>query len=149
VVDRLLSIVNPHNIYIGQKDYQQCMVIKRLIELLGKSGQIQINIAPTIREKDGLAMSSRNLRLTNDQRSKALTIYTELSAIKEHLNEEPLDQLKKEAIRHLQEAGFFVDYVEIANAETLEPAANKKEQLVALIAASLGDVRLIDNISLN
>jgi pantoate--beta-alanine ligase len=94
-------------------------------------------------------MSSRNLRLTNDQRSKALTIYTELSAIKEHLNEEPLDQLKKEAIRHLQEAGFFVDYVEIANAETLEPAANKKEQLVALIAASLGDVRLIDNISLN
>jgi pantoate--beta-alanine ligase len=149
VVDRLLSIVNPHNIYIGQKDYQQCMVIKRLIELLGKSGQIRINIAPTIREKDGLAMSSRNLRLTNDQRSKALTIYTELSAIKEHLNEEPLDQLKKEAIRHLQEAGFFVDYVEIANAETLEPAANKKEQLVALIAASLGDVRLIDNISLN
>jgi pantoate--beta-alanine ligase len=149
VVDRLLSIVNPHNIYIGQKDYQQCMVIKRLIETLGKSAQIHINIAPTIRENDGLAMSSRNLRLDKDQRDKALTIYKELMAIKEFLHEEPLEQLKKEAARHLEEAGFLVDYVEIANAESLEPASSNKEQLVALVAASLGNVRLIDNISLN
>ena len=149
VVDRLLSIVNPHNIYIGQKDYQQCMVIKRLIELIGKSGQIHINIAPTIRENDGLAMSSRNLRLSINQRKKALTIYTELIAIKENLHQEPIDQLIKEATRHLEEAGFSVDYVAIANADSLEPASNNKEQLVALIAAKLGSIRLIDNISLN
>ena len=149
VVDRLLSIVNPHNIYIGQKDYQQCMVIRRLIETLGKSAHIHIHIAPTIRENDGLAMSSRNIRLTKDQRNKALTIYKELTAIKEQLDTVPLDQLKKKAARHLEDAGFSVDYVEIAYADSLEPASSNKERLVALIAAYLGHIRLIDNLSLN
>lgn len=149
VVDRLLSITNPDNIYIGQKDYQQCMVIRRLIELLGKSAQIHINIEPTLRENDGLAMSSRNLRLTEDQRFQALAIYKELGSIKNQINTESIDYLKKAAVHHLEEAGFFVDYVEIANADSLEPASSKEEHLVALIAASLGNIRLIDNLSLN
>jgi pantoate--beta-alanine ligase len=149
VVDRLLSITNPDNIYIGQKDYQQCMVISRLIEILGKSAQIHVNIEPTLREEDGLAMSSRNLRLTQDQRVKALAIYKELGSIKDQINTESFDHLKKAAIHHLEEAGFTVDYVEIANAYSLEPAANKDEHLVALIAASLSSIRLIDNLSLN
>lgn len=149
VVDILLSIVNPDNIYIGQKDYQQCMVITRLVELLGKKEQIHIHIAPTVRESDGLAMSSRNRRLSDSQRAKALTIYKELMTIKASLNTQPLDRLKQESANHLKEAGFTVDYVEIANAETLEPAAGTGEHLVALIAASLDDVRLIDNLSLN
>jgi pantoate--beta-alanine ligase len=149
VVDRLLSITNPNNIYIGQKDYQQCMVIRRLVELLGKSTQVRINIEPTLREADGLAMSSRNLRLTQDQRIQALAIYKELGLLKSQIHTEVIDQLKKEAAHHLEEAGFAVDYVEIANADTLEPASSKDEHLVALIAASLGNIRLIDNLSLN
>lgn len=149
VVEILLSIVNPDNIYIGQKDYQQCMVITRLVGLLGKRDQIGIHIAPTVRESDGLAMSSRNRRLSDSQRTKALTIYKELTAIRASLYTAPLDQLKKESARHLEEAGFRVDYVEIANAETLEPASGTGEHLVALIAASLDNVRLIDNLSLN
>ena len=149
VVDILLSIVNPNNLYLGQKDYQQCMVITRLVDLLGKKDQIHINIAPTIRENDGLAMSSRNRRLSESQRAKALTIYKELIAIRSSLHSQPLDQLKKESARHLEEAGFEVDYVEIANAETLEPASGTGEHLVALVAASLDNVRLIDNLSLN
>jgi pantoate--beta-alanine ligase len=149
VVDRLLAIVNPHNIYIGQKDYQQCMVIRKLVDLLGKSADIHINIAPTIREGDGLAMSSRNLRLSEVQRTKAVVIYKELTAIKEATRKLPFDQIKKAAIEHLQEVGFSVDYVEIANAETLEPASGTQEPLVALIAASLDHIRLIDNLSLN
>lgn len=149
VVDILLSIVKPDNIYLGQKDYQQCMVITRLVDLLGKKDQIHIKIAPTIREIDGLAMSSRNRRLSESQRTKAITIYKELVAIRSSLHNQPLDQLKKESTRHLEEAGFKVDYVEIANAETLEPADGTREHLVALIAASLDNVRLIDNLSLN
>lgn len=149
VVDILLSIVNPDNIYIGQKDYQQCMVITRLVDLLGKRDQIHIHIAPTVRESDGLAMSSRNRRLSGSQRTKALTIFKELISIKASLHTTPLEQLKKEAHRHLEDAGFSVDYVEIANAETLEPASGTGEHLVALIAASLDNVRLIDNLSLN
>lgn len=149
VVDILLSIVKPDNLYVGQKDYQQCMVITRLVSLLGKQNQIRINIAPTIRESDGLAMSSRNRRLSGSQRAKALAIYKELMAMKASLHTQPLEQLKQESAQHLQEAGFSVDYVEIANAETLEPASDTGEHLVALIAASLDDIRLIDNLSLN
>jgi pantoate--beta-alanine ligase len=149
VVDILLSIVKPDNIYIGQKDYQQCMVITRLVNLLGKKDQIHIHIAPTVRESDGLAMSSRNRRLSDSQRAKALTIYKELTAIKASLATKPLEQIKKLSMKHLEEAGFSVDYVEIANADTLEPATGTVEHLVALIAASLDNVRLIDNLSLN
>ncbi len=68
IVHRLLEIVKPHNVYIGQKDYQQCMVIKKLIELIGMDEQITLNISPTLREKDGLAMSSRNMRLNEDRK---------------------------------------------------------------------------------
>lgn len=149
VVDRLLSIVIPDNVYIGQKDYQQCMVIKKLIDLRGDKASIHIHIAPTVRESDGLAMSSRNLRLTETQRAQALTIYKELRAIKESVHKHPLSQIKEKSLKHLQEAGFAVDYVEIANAETLEPANGTQEHLVALIAAALGNIRLIDNLSLN
>lgn len=149
VVDRLLSITHPDNIYIGQKDYQQCMVITKLVAMTGKRADIHINIAPTIRERDGLAMSSRNMRLSEEQRRQALTIYKELRSIKESVHQQSLEQLKVRTTKHLQDAGFSVDYVEIANAETLEPASGVQEPLVALIAASVGGIRLIDNLSLN
>jgi pantoate--beta-alanine ligase len=149
VVERLLNIVQPHNLYIGQKDFQQCMVIKRLVQLMGKTNDLVINIIPTIRENDGLAMSSRNLRLNVKQRKDASQIYQELIIIKNHLKDQPLDLLKEAAKEHLIHHGFVVDYVEIAQSNDLAPLENVKEPSIALIAASLDNIRLIDNLLLN
>jgi pantoate--beta-alanine ligase len=149
VVDRLLQIINPDNLYMGQKDFQQCMVIKKLLELTGKDKTIRLNISPTIREKDGLAMSSRNLRLNDTEKALATSIYKELAAIKDNLHLRPLHSLMQTAKDHLQENGFVVDYIEIANTKDLSSAENSDEASVALIAASIGNVRLIDNLILN
>ncbi|MGN6399825.1 MAG: pantoate--beta-alanine ligase [Flavisolibacter sp.] len=149
VVDRLLEIINPDNLYMGQKDFQQCIVIKKLLELTGKDKTIRLNISPTIREKDGLAMSSRNLRLNETEKIVATSIYKELAAIQNNFHLQPLHSLKKMAKDHLQEKGFTVDYVEIANAKDLNPTEDSSESSVALIAASIGNVRLIDNLILN
>jgi pantoate--beta-alanine ligase len=149
VVERLLNIVQPLNLYIGQKDFQQCMVIKKLVQLMRKDNEIVINIVPTIRENDGLAMSSRNLRLTGKQRKNATQIYQELVIIKEHLKKKPIDSLKEVAREHLTQHGFTVDYVEIARSNDLESLKDVKEPSVALIAASLDNIRLIDNLLLN
>jgi len=149
VVDRLLQIVIPDNLYMGQKDFQQCMVVKKLLELIGKSNSVHLNISPTIREENGLALSSRNLRLSSDQKELATSIYKELSAIKENFSSQPIELLKQSAKKHLEEKGFAVDYVEIANATDLAPVQNSSQSSVALIAAGIGQVRLIDNLILN
>ena len=148
-VDRLLDIVGPDNLYMGQKDYQQCMVVQKLLELTGKIHTVHLNISPTLRESDGLAMSSRNLRLSGTEKQLATSIYKELDAIKKNLHSQPLETLKKTAKTHLEKAGFEVDYVEIANAGNLNPTQNSREPSVALIAAKIGQVRLIDNLILN
>jgi pantoate--beta-alanine ligase len=148
-VDRLLEIVQPHNLYMGQKDYQQCMVISKLLELTERKNAINLIIVPTIREADGLAMSSRNLRLNYDQRKLAISIYKELNFIKEHFYQQSLNELKRNAIEHLMQDGFKVDYVEIANATDLSPAESVSGKLVVLAAATTGDIRLIDNLVLN
>ena len=151
VVHRLLEIVRPDNLYIGQKDYQQCMVIKKLIELIGMKELIRVNISPTLREPDELAMSSRNMRLVDEERQKATSIYQTLHFIKEHLKKGELTDLKKQAESMLSGKGFKVDYVEIADATTLQIVNHwdGKQKLVALAAAFLNQVRLIDNIMLN
>lgn len=151
VVHRLLEIVQPHNLYLGQKDYQQCMVIKKLVELIKQNDNIKIKICPTLREKDGLAMSSRNMRLSADERKKATGIYQCLSTIKENLKPGILQKTIETAVLKLEAAGFKVDYVEVADAGTLEPTVkwDGKQKLVALIAAFLNEVRLIDNMLLN
>jgi len=148
VVDRLLEIVQPHNLYLGQKDYQQCIIIKKLIALTGRN-DINVIVAPTVREADGLAMSSRNLRLNESQRKLAASIFKELNFIKQHIHNRSFDQLKKQASEHLIENGFKVDYVEIANAIDLSPVTGTSNKLVALIAATTGNIRLIDNLVLN
>ena len=148
-VDRLLEVVKPDTLYLGQKDYQQCMVIRKLLELTGKEKQVTLKIVSTVREADGLAMSSRNLRLDEQQRKLANSIYKELNSIKENLHEYSLDELKRKANTHLTEEGFKVDYVEIADAEDLSVATTASAKLVALAAATTGNVRLIDNILLN
>ena len=151
VVHRLLEIVMPDNLYLGQKDYQQCMVIKKLIALIGLSNAILVNICPTLREPDGLAMSSRNVRLNEDERIKATAIFRNLSFIKENLTTGDLKGLKETAFRNLSEAGFNVDYIEIADANDLSIIDDwdGQKKLVALAAAFMKEVRLIDNILLN
>ncbi|MFC0775612.1 pantoate--beta-alanine ligase [Terrimonas alba] len=151
IVHRLLEIVRPDNLYIGQKDYQQCMVIKKLIELTGFNNLTKLNISPTLREPDGLAMSSRNMRLTKDERTKATAIIQALNFVKENLQKGDLTTLKKQAANNLSAKGFKVDYVEIANADTLQIKDNwdGKEKLVTLAAAFMNGVRLIDNVILN
>ena len=118
---------------------------------MGKSDKINIRIHPTMREADGLAMSSRNIRLSKEDREKAPNIYKALINMKNNLNEGNLKQLINQAKEKLQIHDFKIDYLEVADAETLElvnePKA--KQNLVALVAASLSEVRLIDNILLN
>ncbi len=151
VVHRLLEIVMPDNFYLGQKDYQQCMVIKKLLALIGLSNAILVNICPTLREPDGLAMSSRNVRLNEDERIKATAIFRNLSFIKENLTTGDLKGLKETAFRNLSEAGFNVDYIEIADANDLSIIDDwdGQKKLVALASAFMKEVRLIDNILLN
>jgi pantoate--beta-alanine ligase len=151
VMGRLLKIILPDNLYLGQKDYQQCMVIKKLIELIGLDDKIKVNICPTLREDDGLAMSSRNTRLLPDDRIKATTISKALRYLKENLKAGDTKKIKDKAKEMLLQKGFLIDYVEIANADTLELIENwnGKEKVVALVAAFLNNVRLIDNMVIN
>jgi len=151
VMHRLLEIVLPDNLYLGQKDYQQCMVIKRLIELIGLENRIKVNICPTLREKDGLAMSSRNARLLPEERKKAATIFTSLLYIKENLKQGNTKKIKGEAMEMLSQNGFRTDYIDLADANTLELVDDwdGKQKIVALAAAFINNVRLIDNMGIN
>lgn len=151
VVQRLLEIVKPDNLYLGQKDYQQCKVITRLIQLMKQDDKIKVKICPTLREANGLALSSRNMRLKDDERKTATTIFRCLSMIKDNLKEGNLAALKKKAVRMLEEAGFRVDYAEIADANKLSLLTDwdGEQKTVALVAAFMNKVRLIDNLLLN
>jgi len=146
VMKRLLELVQPHQLFMGLKDYQQCMVVKRLLQLMQST--IEFVGCPTLREPDGLAMSSRNLRLSAEDRQKAPVICQQLTYIKKQLRPGNLEGLKQNARAQLEAAGFSVDYVEIAHAETLELLSSwdGAQPLVALVAAWLGEVRLIDNL---
>lgn len=149
VVDRLLNIIPANMLYLGQKDYQQCMVLKKLVEMKARSAEVVI--CPTLREEDGLAMSSRNLRLTTANRTKATAIFKTLSNIKNSIRPGKLETLKENAIQELTSAGFKPDYIEIADAGNLSLVNewDGKTKLVALCAAFLDDIRLIDNMLLN
>ena len=138
VVERLLRIVEPDDLYMGQKDFQQCMVVRRLIEL----GHLPVTlvVCPIRRETDGLAMSSRNARLDPAHRAGAVAIHQALEAIRRGAT-------PQDARATLESKGFRVDYVSIADPATLRPIDpwDGHSPAVALIAAFYGDVRLIDN----
>jgi len=146
VVARLLKIIEPDYLLLGQKDYQQCMVIKKLLDVL--ESKVQLIICPTVRDNDGLALSSRNLRLTTDERELAPEIYKTLSVIKNELSTKNIEQLKADAIQYLEQKGFKVDYVEVADALDLHAITewNGRHPAVILAAAFVNDIRLIDNI---
>jgi pantoate--beta-alanine ligase len=148
VMNRLLTMVKAHKLFMGQKDYQQCMVVSRLLQLM--KSPTELITCPTLREADGLAMSSRNMRLSPEDRQKATTIYKSLTLIKQECNNGGAwPVIKNKATQLLTDAGFKIDYVELADAQTLEPATDQNGPRVALIAAFLHDVRLIDNMLLN
>jgi pantoate--beta-alanine ligase len=148
IMNRLLTMVKAHKLFMGQKDYQQCMVVSRLLQLM--KSPTELITCPTLREADGLAMSSRNMRLSPEDRQKATTIYKSLTLIKQECNNGGAwPVIKNKATQLLTDAGFKIDYVELANANTLEPATDLNGPRVALIAAFLHDVRLIDNMLLN
>ena len=148
VVERLLKIVAPTHLFLGQKDYQQCMVIKKLLKI--ENLNIELIICKTLREKSGLAMSSRNLRLNEEQREQAADIYKTLMDLKQKIKPGSISHLKKEAKEYLSNKNIKPDYVEIAEAGNLKAIEewDGTTELVALVAAFIGDVRLIDNILL-
>lgn len=151
VVARLLEIVAPDKMYLGQKDYQQCMVLKKLLELIGKKETIQIITAPTIREADGLAMSSRNRRLSIPQRTLAGLLYQCLISIQAKQHNESFDIVKKECLDLLKSKNLEPEYIALVHADTLEilHEFDAAIPMVALIASKVGEVRLIDNLLLN
>lgn len=148
VMHRLLTIANADHLYMGQKDYQQCMVVSHLIQT--KNIATEMHIAPTLREADGLAMSSRNMRLNQEQRTTAVAIFQTLSQMKAELKRGTLLDVKKRATAFLESKGFRVDYTELAHADTLALLDdwNGTDPVVAVVAAYLGEVRLIDNMVL-
>jgi len=150
VVARLLDIVSPASLYIGQKDYQQCMVLRKLRDIMGIT-DMEVVICPTAREADGLAMSSRNRRLTEPQRAIAGIIYQCLVSIESKQHSTAFAIVRKECEDLLAAKGFKPEYVALADAGDLSLLNDYQagRPMVALIAARLGDTRLIDNILIN
>lgn len=149
VVNRLLDIIQPDTLFLGQKDYQQTLVIKKLITQLPYP--ITTHIVPTYRDDSGLALSSRNLRLTDQQKIAAAGLFESLQYLKKNLLPGNLSPILSEAKNRLADAGFSaVDYISIANKETLEDIQDwdNKTPLIALGAAFMGEIRLIDNLIL-
>jgi len=146
VVSRLFGLVQPDVAVFGQKDYQQLVVIKRLVADM--SLPIEIVSAPTHREEDGLATSSRNQYLTEDERRIAPKLFATLEGVAHALESgsESYADLEAEARNTLQTAGFVPEYVSIRRAETLDAPDRDTDELVVLAAARLGSARLIDNV---
>ena len=145
VVSRLLEIIRPDFLYMGQKDYQQCMVIGQLIKMMGIP--TQLIVCPTVREADGLALSSRNRRLTEPQRTLASIIYQCLVSIATKAEVGNWGIVQKECLELLRQKGFEPEYVALADSQTLQELSEfePSRKMVALIAAKMGKVRLIDN----
>ncbi len=147
VVCKLFNIVRPHKAFFGQKDYQQCVVLKRMTA--GLNMDVEVTMLPTVREQDGLAMSSRNTYLGRDERSAAAAIHRALSAA-EHLVRAGVKEPEKVRNKVLavlrEEPSISVDYIEIADPECLAPLDVVGERVVILVAVRIGRTRLIDNL---
>lgn len=145
VVKRLLDIVQPDRLFMGQKDFQQFSIVRDMIHQLAMP--IELVMCPTLRESDGLAMSSRNLRLTPEYRAIAPVIYHTLSAAKVALPHTPVSVVEAQALERLSQAGLRPEYFEVVDAETLLPIQQFADamKIVACVAAFAGEIRLIDN----
>ncbi len=148
VVSKLFNIVQPDRAYFGQKDLQQTAIIKSLIRNL--SYPIGLRICPTVREPDGLAMSSRNVRLTADERKLAPEIYRILNECRASLQQDkPVRQAVEDAVAEFaRQPAFRVEYLELADVATLAPIDTLQDEgnNALCVAVQLGKVRLIDNL---
>jgi len=146
VVARLFNLVRPDVALFGRKDYQQLQVIRHLVRDLAFA--IDIVPGPTVREPDGLAMSSRNQYLGAEERRVAVEIIRNLRTMREQAALGlPIAGIEQEALERLAAAGFVVDYAVIRRADLGRPEAGNEPGLIGLIAARLGRTRLIDNLA--
>ena len=151
VVAKLFNLVQPHYAVFGAKDFQQLMVIRQMVRDLNFA--IEIIAAPTVRESDGLAMSSRNGYLTPPQRESASILYQTLQSVQQHIiaahqqGKVNYQAIQNQAMQSLSTQGFKPDYIEIRQQSDLQPPEQGQTQLVILAAAWLGKARLIDNLS--
>lgn len=146
VVNKLFNIVQPDVAVFGEKDFQQLLVIRRMVGDLAMP--VEILAEPTVRESNGLALSSRNQYLTPAQREQAAGLYQTLIYVRDRLRHSGIDHadLEQDAIMRLERLGFAPDYVAIRHSDTLQDIKNHTEPMVILAAARLGQTRLIDNL---
>jgi pantoate--beta-alanine ligase len=145
VVAKLFNIVAPQVAYFGQKDVQQAAVIRRMTRDLEMP--VRVDVCPTVREPDGLAMSSRNVHLSNEDRVRARALHRALSAIQEAVDEGEREPAAARArgLQELSATGVEPDYLELVSADTLAPVERIGDKVLALVAARVGATRLIDN----
>ncbi|HOP86158.1 MAG TPA: pantoate--beta-alanine ligase [Syntrophorhabdaceae bacterium] len=146
VVIKLFNIVKPHYAVFGLKDYQQFKIIERMVKDLNMD--LEVIPYPTVREKDGLALSSRNTYLSEEERKKALIIYESIKTLKEMFKKGIRDPnaLKQRAKEMLEsEGGVIIDYISICDTETLEELTIIKDKALYAVACFVGKTRLIDN----
>lgn len=145
IVAKLFNAVLPDTAVFGEKDYQQAQIIKRMTRDL--NFPVRIITAPIVREKDGLAMSSRNKYLSPDERKRALSVSQSLKEAEDSIKNGESDPRKiSESVKlRISQSGGRVDYVEILDAETLEPVNMIKGKTLIAVAAFFGTTRLIDN----
>ena len=148
IVEELFRQVQPHNAYFGEKDYQQLAIIKKMVEKTKLP--VKIHGVPTLREEDGLAMSSRNVRLTETQRKEATIIYETLTKVKEWFKVISVEEIKLRVIEIFRNSNFELEYFVIADEKTLKETDYfyKDKNYRAFIVAYADTVRLIDNMHL-
>lgn len=147
VVYKLFDIVKPDVAFFGQKDYQQFMVIGKMVELMQLP--LKLVMCPILRDADGLALSSRNIHLSANERQRALVLSKTLFWLKDHFTRPEMSILLEQATAMIkQQPGVELEYLEMADGETLHPATQNSATIVALVAARVGKTRLIDNVIL-
>ncbi len=149
VVHRLLKIVQPQELIMGQKDFQQTVIIRHMIEATGL--EVELIVGETVREEDGLAMSSRNSRLTPELRAKAAEIYRNLEFARTNLGKMTIQEIKQQAQDRLAKVELRPEYFDIVNEKNLQSIAEFSPEVsaIAVTAVWAGDVRLIDNLPLS
>jgi pantoate--beta-alanine ligase len=149
VVCKLLCMTQPDVAYFGQKDAQQVLVIRRMVEDLNIP--VRIEMCPTVRESDGLAMSSRNVRLSAEQRDRARGLYTALTAAAKVLagGEDTGEDLLAAAAAELSRFAIEPEYLALVDPQTLDPLERVEGPALLAVAARFGETRLIDNLMLN
>jgi len=149
IVHKLFMAVKPDLAFFGQKDFQQIRVIEKMVEL--KKLPVKLVVCPIVREADGLAMSSRNIHLSDQERKHALVLSWALSQLKKSYVKEASPELRKEAMELISaEPQVQLEYLEIVNMDNLnQDTSNPTQGIIALLAAKVGQTRLIDNMILS